>query len=171
MSAEAKGKWDEAKRELTHLDESGRARMVDISRKEVTERSASARATIKMSEATLDLILNAGIEKGDVLAVAQVAGIMAVKKTSELIPMCHPISIMSVNIAFEVDREASTITVSVTAKTLDRTGIEMEALTGAAMAALTIYDMCKAVDRSMTVTAVELLEKTGGRSGTYKKER
>jgi len=170
LNGEGKGKWDEAKQGLTHLDESGRARMVDISGKEVTERTAIARATVKMAESTLELIMNAGIEKGDVLAVAQVAGIMAAKRTSDLIPMCHPISIASVSMRFEVDREAAAITAIVTAKTLDRTGIEMEALTAAAIAALTIYDMCKAVDRSMRVSSIELLQKSGGRSGSYKIE-
>ncbi|OFW56963.1 MAG: molybdenum cofactor biosynthesis protein C [Candidatus Solincola sediminis] len=144
--------------------------MADISGKEVTERTATARSTITMAQSTLDLIMNAGIEKGDVLAVAQIAGIMGAKKTSDLIPMCHPISISSVTMRFEVDREASSITAIVTAKTLDRTGIEMEALTGASIAALTIYDMCKAVDRSMRINRIELMEKSGGRSGSYKIE-
>lgn len=170
MNGEGKSKWDEAEQGLTHLDESGRARMVDISGKEVTERTAIARATVKMAQSTLGLIMNAGIEKGDVLAVAQVAGIMAAKRTSDLIPMCHPISIASVSMRFEVDREEAAITAIVTAKTLDRTGIEMEALTAAAIAALTIYDMCKAVDRSMRVSSIELMEKSGGRSGSYKIE-
>jgi cyclic pyranopterin phosphate synthase len=168
MGAEAGGKSDDARKELTHVDESGRARMVDISGKEITERSATAQATIEMSPSTLDLIMNAGIKKGDVLAVAQVAGIMGAKKTSELIPMCHPIAITSITIGFDIDDEASSISVICTAKTRDRTGIEMEALTGAATAALTIYDMCKAVDRSMRVCAIELLEKKGGSSGTYR---
>jgi cyclic pyranopterin monophosphate synthase len=141
--------------------------MVDVSAKEITERTAVAQATVTMGGSTLDLILNAGIEKGDVLAVAQVAGIMAAKRTSELIPMCHPIAVTAVDLDFKVDEATSTITAIVTAKTRDRTGIEMEALTGAAVAALTIYDMCKAVDRSMTITGVRLLTKTGGRSGTY----
>jgi cyclic pyranopterin monophosphate synthase len=152
---------------LTHLDEKGRARMVDVSAKEITERTAVAHASIKMKPATLELIRSAGIEKGDVMGTAQVAGIMAAKRTSELIPMCHPIAITSVDMDFQIDEGNSTITAVVTAKTTDRTGIEMEALTGAAVAALTIYDMCKAVDRSMTITGVQLVKKTGGRSGTY----
>jgi cyclic pyranopterin phosphate synthase len=154
-------------KELTHLDAKGRARMVDVSSKRISERTAVARASVKMEKATLDLILSSGIEKGDVLAVARVAGIMAAKKTSELIPMCHPIAVTSVEIDFQSDKKASTITAEVTAKTRDRTGVEMEALTGAVAAALTIYDMCKAVDRSMTITDAQLVKKTGGRSGTF----
>jgi cyclic pyranopterin phosphate synthase len=154
-------------RELSHLDEKGRARMVDISGKRVTARTAMARASINMKRETLDLILGAGIEKGDVLGTARIAGIMAAKRTSELIPMCHPIAITSVEMDFQVDKKASTITAVATTRTKDRTGVEMEALTAAAVAALTIYDMCKAVDRSMTITSVQLVEKSGGRSGTY----
>ena len=167
MTADANWRDGAGEKGLTHLNEAGRARMVDVSSKKVTERTAVAQASIKMERSTLDLILNAGIEKGDVLAVAQVAGIMAAKRASELIPMCHPISITSVNMDFQVDEENSTITAVVTAKTRDRTGIEMEALTGVAVAALTIYDMCKGVDRSLTITGIQLLKKTGGRSGTY----
>ncbi len=143
--------------------------MVDVSAKEATVREAVAQATVTMRDSTLDLILGGGVEKGDVLAVAQVAGIMAAKKTSEIIPMCHPIAITGVDLEFEVDREASTITVTARARTLDRTGIEMEALTAAAVAALTIYDMCKAADRDMTVKEVKLLFKAGGKSGTYER--
>ncbi len=154
-------------KDLSHLDEKGRARMVDISGKRVTARTAVARASINMKRETLDLILGAGIEKGDVLGTARIAGIMAAKRTSELIPMCHPIAITSVEMDFHVDKKASTITAVATARTKDRTGVEMEALTAAAVAALTIYDMCKAVDRSMTITTVQLAEKSGGRSGTY----
>ncbi len=157
-------------KKLTHLDEKGKAGMVDVSSKRVTARTATARASISMEKATLDLILESGIEKGDVLGTARLAGIMAAKKTSELIPMCHPIAITSVEMGFEVDRKNSTITATATARTRDRTGAEMEALTGAAVAALTIYDMCKAVDRSMTITSVQLLKKSGGRSGTYTRE-
>ncbi len=144
--------------------------MVDVSAKEVTAREAVAQATVAMRDSTLDLILGGGVEKGDVLSVAQVAGIMAAKKTSEIIPMCHPIAITGVDLEFRVDREASAITAVATARTRDRTGIEMEALTAAAVAALTIYDMCKAVDRGMTITDVKLLYKSGGKSGTYKRE-
>lgn len=156
---------------LTHLDESGHARMVDVSAKRATARAATARASVSMRGETLDLILAEGMEKGDVLGTARIAGIMAAKRTSELIPMCHPIAITAVEMSFEADKEASTITVIATARTLDRTGIEMEAMTAAAVAALTIYDMCKAVDRSMTIASVQLLEKSGGRSGTFVRER
>ena len=159
-----------AGKDLTHLDEKGRARMVDVSAKRVTARTAVAKATIEMEKATLDLILGAGIEKGDVLGTARIAGIMAAKKTSELIPMCHPIAITSVEVDFQVDRKGSSITAVATARTRDRTGVEMEALTAASVAALTIYDMCKAVDRSMTINSVQLLKKSGGRSGTYSRE-
>jgi len=158
------------RKELTHLDEKGRSRMVDISSKRVTVRTAVARAVIEMERDTLDLILNSGIEKGDVLGTARIAGIMAAKKTGELIPMCHPISITAVEMDFQVDRKTSTITALATTRTRDRTGVEMEALTAASVAALTIYDMCKAVDRSMTINSVQLVKKSGGRSGTYTRE-
>ncbi|MDI6830200.1 MAG: cyclic pyranopterin monophosphate synthase MoaC [Actinomycetota bacterium] len=164
------GTGERKKGRLSHLDASGRARMVDVSAKQVTAREAVAQATVTMRRSTLELITGGGIEKGDVLAVAQVAGIMAAKKASEIIPMCHPIAITGVDLEFKVDEEASAITAVVTARTRDRTGIEMEALTGAAVAALTIYDMCKAVDRDMAVTEVKLLFKTGGKSGTYRRE-
>lgn len=157
-------------RKLSHVDGKGRARMVDVSAKEITERMAVAKASIKMKKETLDLIKESAVEKGDVLGTAQVAGIMAAKKTSELIPMCHPIAITSVEMDFQIDEVDPTITAVVTVKTADRTGIEMEALTGAAVAALTIYDMCKAVDRGMTITDVKLLSKSGGKSGTYVRE-
>lgn len=152
---------------LIHLDERGKARMVDVSGKPVTVREARAQARVVMKPSTLKLIVSGEVEKGDVLAVARVAGIMAAKRTGELIPMCHPIAVTSVEADFQVDKKDSSITVLVTVRTRDRTGVEMEALTGAAVAALTIYDMCKAVDRSMTVTDLQLLMKTGGRSGTY----
>jgi cyclic pyranopterin phosphate synthase len=144
--------------------------MVDVSSKEVSERTAVAAARVHMQPRTLELLLEAGLRKGDALAVAQVAGIMGAKRTPELIPMCHPLSLTAVDVDFEVDRERSVVTVKVTAKTLDRTGVEMEALVGAAAAALTLYDMCKAVDRSMTVTDLRLLAKEGGRSGAYHRE-
>lgn len=165
MSAEESGNQG-----LSHLDEKGRARMVDVSSKEVTERMAVAMSRVVMSRDTLDLVLDSGIEKGDVLAVSQVAGIMAAKRTAELIPMCHPLSITAVDMRFEFIRDESAITALVTVKTSDRTGVEMEALTAAAVAALTIYDMCKGVDKSMTITDIKLLKKTGGRSGTFVRE-
>lgn len=152
---------------LTHLDEKGKARMVDVSGKRVTARTAEAGARVLMKASTLRLILEGGIEKGDVLAVARVAGIMAAKRACEIIPLCHPIAITSVEIDFRVEEKIPAIDILTRAKTRDRTGVEMEALTGAAAAALAIYDMCKAVDRSMTVTDLQLLKKTGGRSGTF----
>mgnify|MGYP001443382485 CR=1 FL=1 len=167
MSAE---KSRRERKELTHLDEEGRSRMVEISSKRVTVRTAVARAVIEMEKETLDLILGSGIEKGDVLGTARIAGIMAAKKTGELIPMCHPISITAVEMDFQVDKKTSTITAVATTRTRDRTGVEMEALTAASVAALTIYDMCKAVDRSMTINSVQLMKKSGGRSGTYTRE-
>ncbi|MHB8780202.1 MAG: cyclic pyranopterin monophosphate synthase MoaC [Candidatus Geothermincolia bacterium] len=154
---------------LTHIDEQGRARMVDVGAKRVTERVAVAQAEVLMQPETLRLIMSAGLKKGDALSVAQVAGIMAAKRTAELIPMCHPIRISSVEVDFRADEKRSSITVTVTAKTKDRTGIEMEAMTGAATAALTIYDMCKGVDRAVTITNVQLMKKSGGRSGTFQR--
>ncbi len=152
---------------LTHLDEKGRARMVDVGSKRPTERMAVAQAQVFMRPETLKLIMESGIKKGDALAVAQVAGIMAAKRTYELIPLCHPIKISAVNIDFEADKDTSSIKITATVKTRDRTGIEMEALTAASTAALTIYDMCKAVDRAMTISNVQLQKKSGGRSGTF----
>ena len=166
--AEPKGGKKTAREpKLTHLDEQGRARMVDVGSKRPTERIAVAQAQGFMKPETLTLVMDAGLKKGDALAVAQVAGIMAAKRTYELIPMCHPIKISAVNIEFAIDAESSSITVVATAKTRDRTGIEMEALTAAATAALTIYDMCKGVDRAITISNVQLQKKSGGRSGTF----
>ncbi len=165
MNEGGRGKKKELR--LTHLDEQGRARMVDVGSKRPTERMAVAQAEVFMQPETLELILGAGLKKGDALAVAQVAGIMAAKRTYELIPLCHPIKISAVDIDFEPDKGASSIRVVATAKTRDRTGIEMEALTAAAVAALTIYDMCKAVDRGITISNVQLRKKSGGRSGTF----
>ncbi len=167
MTDADKGRARKREPKLTHLDEQGRAHMVDVGSKRTTERMAVAQAQVLMQPQTLKLIVDAGLKKGDVLAVAQIAGIMAAKRTYELIPLCHPIRISAVNVEFEVDEAGSSITVVATAKTRDRTGIEMEALTAAAVAALTIYDMCKAVDRGMTITNVQLQKKSGGRSGTF----
>jgi len=161
------GRGKSARERLTHLDEKGKARMVDVSGKRVTTRTAEAGARVLMKASTLRLILEGGVEKGDVLAVARVAGIMAAKRTSEIIPMCHPVAVTSVEIDFRVEEETPAIAVLARAKTRDRTGVEMEALTGAAAAALAIYDMCKAVDRAMTVSDLRLLKKAGGRSGTF----
>src|SRR5947209_4144930 len=134
---------------LTHLDESGRARMVDVSDKDITRREATARAVVSMQPATARLIQSGGVAKGDVLAVAQVAGVMAAKKTSELIPLCHPLPITGVDMQF--DLQGSQLEIRATVRVTSRTGVEMEALTAVSVAALTVYDMCKAVDRGMSI--------------------
>lgn len=152
---------------LTHFDNSGNARMVDVSEKNKTERVAIAVSRIRVSEETLSLIRAGKIGKGDVLGVARVAGIMASKQTSNLIPMCHPLMISSCNIDFEINDEESCIDIKSTVKIVDKTGVEMEALTAATIAALTIYDMCKAVDKRMVIEGTHLLKKTGGKSGEF----
>lgn len=152
---------------LTHFDNSGNARMVDVSEKKETVRVAIAVSRIKVSQETLELIEAGKIGKGDVLGVARVAGIMASKQTSNLIPMCHPLMISSVNIDFEINREDNAIDIRSTVKIADKTGVEMEALTAATIAALTIYDMCKAVDKRMVIEGTHLLKKTGGKSGEF----
>ncbi|MDA8100499.1 MAG: cyclic pyranopterin monophosphate synthase MoaC [Nitrospiraceae bacterium] len=155
------------KGKLTHLDERGAARMVDVSAKDETLREAIAGARIAMEPATLKLILDGTIAKGDVLGVARLAGIMAAKKTPDLIPLCHPLNLSSVGIEFIPDRKRASIAVEATVRLTGRTGVEMEALTAASVAALTIYDMCKSADRSMTISDLRLLRKSGGKSGTY----
>lgn len=155
--------------EFSHIDESGKARMVDVSAKPETPRIAVATGSIRMSKATLDAIKSNSLKKGDVLSVARIAGIMAAKKTSEIIPLCHPIVLTDVSIEFTLDESLPGVRVDAQTKTLDRTGVEMEALTAVSMALLTIYDMSKAVDRGMTITSVALLEKSGGRSGDWKR--
>lgn len=156
--------------ELTHINEEGRAKMVDVSEKNDTVREAVAVASISMKSETLERIMQGGISKGDVLAVAQVAGIMGAKHTSDVIPMCHPIMISGCDISFKFDTENSRIEVKAAAKTTGKTGIEMEALTAASIAALTIYDMCKAIDRGMVISDVMLLKKSGGKSGTFERK-
>lgn len=154
--------------ELTHLNEQGRGRMVDVSEKADTVRTATACGFVRMAPATAQLIREGGIAKGDVLAVAQVAGIMAAKKTSELIPMCHPLPLTAVDIHFDMQDDG--VAIRATAKCTGKTGVEMEALTAVSAAALTVYDMCKAVQKDMVIEQVCLLEKTGGKSGTYRRE-
>lgn len=154
---------------LTHFDEKGNPRMVDVSGKPETERRAVAGCRVYMRPETFQLIQDKKIAKGDVLSVAQVAGIMAAKKTSELIPMCHPLNITSVEMSLNPDKEKSCIDIQATVKITGKTGVEMEALTAAAVAGLTVYDMCKAVDKDMTVTDIRLIEKSGGKSGEYKR--
>jgi cyclic pyranopterin phosphate synthase len=153
---------------LTHLDARGRARMVDVTAKEVTQREATARAEVCMRPETLALIASGGLPKGDVLAVARVAGIMAAKQTSALIPLCHPLPISGVSVEFELD-EGGAVRISATVRVSGKTGVEMEALTAVSVAALTIYDMCKAVDKAMTIERIRLVHKVGGRSGEFRR--
>jgi cyclic pyranopterin phosphate synthase len=150
---------------LTHLDERGRARMVDVSDKDETRREATARAVVSMRPETARLIGAAGLAKGDALAVAQVAGVMAAKRTPDLIPLCHPLPISGVDMQFDLGPES--LEIRATVRVTGRTGVEMEALTAVAVAALTVYDMCKAVDRGMSIGEIELLHKAGGKSGEY----
>ncbi len=153
--------------QLSHLDEQGRARMVDVSEKEITSRIATARGTIRMQPRTLALILEEKIAKGDVFSVARVAGIMAAKKTSELIPMCHPLNLTSVKIELTPKQKPARVDIEASVRVSGKTGVEMEAMTAVAVAGLTIYDMCKAVDREMTLGEIRLIEKSGGTSGTF----
>jgi cyclic pyranopterin phosphate synthase len=155
---------------LTHLDATGNAHMVDVSDKHVTSRSATAKARVLMLPETLALILGGTANKGDVLATARIAGIMAAKKTHELIPLCHPLLITKVSVDFLADEKTSSIEVSATVRVEGKTGVEMEALTACSIAALTLYDMCKAVDRGMKITDLRLTEKSGGKSGTFTAE-
>ena len=153
--------------QLSHLDEQGRARMVDVSAKEITSRIAIASGSIHMRAETLALILEDKIEKGDVFSVARVAGIMAAKKTSELIPMCHPLNITAVEIELTAQKEPARVDIEATVRVSGKTGVEMEAMTAVSVAGLTIYDMCKAVDREMTIGEIRLVKKSGGKSGTF----
>jgi cyclic pyranopterin phosphate synthase len=150
---------------LTHLDERGHAQMVDVGAKAETQREAVARGVVKLDPATLRLILAGSLPKGDVLAVARVAGIMAAKRTPELIPLCHTLLLTHVAVTIEPDEATSTLQIEATVRTKGQTGVEMEALTAVSVAALTIYDMCKAVDRGMRIGEIRLAEKRGGRSG------
>jgi cyclic pyranopterin phosphate synthase len=152
---------------LTHIDERGAARMVDVSAKDVTERVATAKGSIVMRPETLRMIEQGSAKKGDVLAVARLAAIMGAKRTSDLIPLCHPLVLDSIDVDLACDPARSAVDITATCKLSGRTGVEMEALTAVAVAALTIYDMCKAVDRSMTLTDIRLIKKAGGKSGTF----
>ena len=152
---------------LSHLNDKGEARMVDVSGKEVTARTARAVGFVAMTEETLALILSGRVPKGDVLATARIAGIMAAKRTHELIPLCHPLALTEVTVAFEPSRDPPGLAVTATAKVEGKTGVEMEALAAVSIACLTIYDMCKAADRAMSFSGIRLVEKTGGRSGTF----
>jgi cyclic pyranopterin phosphate synthase len=155
---------------LSHLNDKGEARMVDVSAKDATERRAVAEGFIAMAPATLDLILAGEAPKGDVLATARIAGIMAAKRTHELIPLCHPLPLTQVTVDFTPSRDPAGLRVEATAKVDAKTGVEMEALTAVSIACLTIYDMCKAVDRAMSFSGIRLVQKTGGRSGAFKAE-
>ena len=153
---------------LTHLDAEGRARMVDVSDKKETERTATAAGSVLMAPATLELILAGGVAKGDALAVARLAGIMAAKRTAELIPLCHPLALTAIAVELIPDRARHAVDITATCKLKGRTGVEMEALTAVSVAALTLYDMCKAVDRAMRITDIRLREKSGGASGVFR---
>ena len=154
-------------KKLTHFDDRGNAHMVDVGAKGETERMAVARASVTMQTATLKLIRDKKAAKGDVLAVAQLAGIMAAKKTPELIPLCHPLSLSSVDVKLSLDSKRNAVDIEATCKLKGRTGVEMEALTAASVAALTVYDMCKSVDRGMVISEVKLVHKSGGKSGSF----
>ena len=155
--------------ELTHIDAAGHPRMVDITGKPDTQREAVAKGTVKMQASTLER-LKKGMPKGDVLAVAQLAGIMAAKKTPDIIPLCHPLLLGDIKVEFNLDEENSTVGIITTVRSTGKTGVEMEALTATAVTALTIYDMCKAIDRGMRIESIRLIRKSGGKSGTTKLE-
>lgn len=153
--------------QLTHLDESGQARMVDVGHKPDTERVAVARGAVSMQPETLQLIIEGNMKKGDVLTVAQLAGVMAAKRTSELIPLCHPLLLSHIDVTCQPNSAESRVDIEATVRLRGKTGVEMEALTAVTVAGLTIYDMAKAVDKTMQITAVRLVHKSGGRSGPY----
>lgn len=157
-------------KKLTHIDAEGKARMVDVSDKAVTVREAVARGFVSMKPETVRLILDKNIPKGDVIATARIAGMMAAKKTGELIPMCHPLNLTSVAVEMNVEEEKNRVRVEARVKTVGQTGVEMEALTAVSVAALTIYDMCKAVDKEMTISDIVLVEKRGGKSGEFRRK-
>ena len=156
--------------DFTHFNDQGRARMVDVGEKDVTHREAVAAARVLVNRETFDLIRSGGVKKGDVLTVAQVAGIMGAKRTPELIPMCHPVQISGVDLRLTLDETRCSVEITASVRSDGRTGVEMEALTAVSAAALTVYDMCKAVQRDMVITDVRLLSKTGGVHGTFQRE-
>ena len=155
---------------FTHLDGEGNAVMVDVSDKQATQRTATAKGTVTMEPETMALIQAGGVKKGDVLSVAQLAGIMGAKRTPDLIPLCHPLELTSVTVHLVCDPGRNAVDITATCKLKGQTGVEMEALTAVAVAALTVYDMCKAVDRGMKITDVRLVQKAGGKSGTFEAE-
>lgn len=156
--------------ELTHVDNKGRVRMVDVTEKMPSQRTAVAQAMIHMTEEAFQRIVGGTVSKGNVLETARIAGVMAAKKTADLIPMCHPLNLTHVQVDFFPDAAIHAIRIEGTARIVDQTGIEMEALTAVSVAALTLYDMCKAIDKAMTITDICLLKKTGGKSGTFTRE-
>ena len=155
--------------DFTHFNESGRAKMVDVSEKSETSRTAVAAGRVRMNRETFELVKTGGMKKGDVLGAAQIAGVMAAKRTPDLIPMCHTLLLSGVDMAFELNDAECTVDITATVRCQGVTGVEMEALTAVSVAALTVYDMCKAVQKDMEITDIRLLEKTGGKSGTYRK--
>jgi cyclic pyranopterin monophosphate synthase len=154
---------------FTHFDKEGKARMVDVSDKAETERTATAKGSVIMQPATLALIKEGGVKKGDVLTVARLAGIMGAKKTPDLIPLCHPLALTSVQVDLTLDEARNAVDIAATCKLVGKTGVEMEALTAVSVAALTVYDMCKAVDRGMQIVDIRLTHKSGGKSGTFER--
>ena len=155
---------------FSHIDADGKATMVDVSDKDVSDRTATAKGSVSMAAATLARIVEGGVKKGDVLSVARLAGIMAAKKTSELIPLCHPLALTGIDVALSCDADRNVVDITATCRLKGRTGVEMEALTAVAVAALTVYDMCKAADKTMRIGDIRLTHKSGGRSGTYEAE-
>ena len=155
---------------FTHFDKEGKARMVDVSDKAETERVATAKGSVIMQAATLALIKEGGVKKGDVLSIARLAGIMGAKRTPDLIPLCHPIALTSVQVDLTVDEPRSAVDITATCKLVGKTGVEMEALTAVSVAALTVYDMCKAVDKGMHIADIRLTHKSGGKSGTFERD-
>lgn len=156
-------------KDFTHFDANGRAHMVDVSEKSATVRTAVAAGRVRMSRETLNLVKSGGMEKGDVLGTAQIAGVMAAKRTSELIPMCHTLLLSGVELSLEINESDCAVDITATVKCTGQTGVEMEALTAVSVAALTVYDMCKAVQKELEITDIRLLKKTGGKSGTFER--
>lgn len=156
--------------DLTHIDENGNAVMVDVSEKSDTERTATARGSVEMQPETMALITSGGVKKGDVLSIAQLAGIMGAKRTPDLIPLCHPLNLTSVKVNLSCDTDRNAVDIEATCKLTGQTGVEMEALTAVSVAALTVYDMCKAVDKGMRIVNIRLTHKAGGKSGTFEAE-
>ena len=156
--------------DFTHLDSEGKARMVDVSAKDESDRSATAKGRVTMAQETLAQIMKGGVKKGDVLSVARLAGIMGAKRTPDLIPLCHPLNLSAIHVGLACDPDAGAVEVTATCKLTGKTGVEMEALTAVAVAALTIYDMCKAVDRAMCIMDIRLVRKSGGKSGEFNQD-